>query len=215
MIATPNIRLGRGVFSLTDVSLILQMDRRRVGAWWRRYWKNKSPLGKEQFEYHLDFINLVEFYVLQQLVDAGVRPGNIFRAHGSLVQLTDHDHPFSKEEVLSAIRTDGKKIYIDWKDQIINLDGTRQLNLAIVRDFLKQLSFKEGAINKFWPRGKASSIVIDPNLQFGQPTIDGTRIEPTHLYQLHQAGEPINMIAFMYELPEKAVEDAIAFYSAA
>ncbi|MEM7575171.1 MAG: DUF433 domain-containing protein [Bacteroidota bacterium] len=191
------------------------MDRRRVAVWWQFYWENKAPLRQEQFEYRLSFVNLVEFYVLQQLVDAGVRPGNVFRAHSSLVHLTDYDHPFSKEEVLGAIRTDGKKIYIDWKDRIINLDGSGQLNLAIVRDFLKQLSFKEGTINKFWPRGKASSIVIDPKLQFGQPIIDGTRIEPTHLFQLHQAGEPINMIAFMYELPEKAVEDAIAYYSAA
>ena len=64
---------------------------------------------------------------------------------------------------------------------------------------------------RLWPLGKSKKIVIDPDHQFGQPTINGTNIIPSTLYQLYKAKEPISFIAATYDISENAVKDAIQY----
>lgn len=216
MEATAQFKLGTGVFTLSDVSEILRIDYRRVYDWWKKYWSTtKNTSVQFPKEIRLDFNNLVEFLVLKSLVDAGVRPGKIFTAHDVLAGLLSTNTPFAKKSVLDAIKTDGKQLYFEMKDQILSLDSSGQFNLSIIQAYIDNIEFLDGIADRFWPLGRASSVVIDPKIQFGQPTVSGTRIQSEVLYKMHEAGESPGKIAFMYDLRIEQVKDAITYHEAA
>jgi uncharacterized protein (DUF433 family) len=50
---------------------------------------------------------------------------------------------------------------------------------------------------------------VDPQLRFGAPQIDG--VSTASVYELHQAGEPVNLIAETWNVPKDTIEAAIAF----
>ena len=127
-----------------------------------------------------------------------------------IAQETDTQYPFATSKILS----DGHKIWYTFKDAIVNADGTRQTNFEnVIKDYVKKIDFdsQDHAI-KFYPNGRNSSVVIDPNHQFGQPIIEGTNINAEMLFSMYKSGEPIGFITNLYDLNVKSVEDAIRFY---
>jgi uncharacterized protein (DUF433 family) len=56
---------------------------------------------------------------------------------------------------------------------------------------------------------------VDPKHQFGLPTIEGTNLRAETVYRMYLAGESKALIATLYELDTKQVNDAIGFFKAA
>jgi uncharacterized protein (DUF433 family) len=54
-------------------------------------------------------------------------------------------------------------------------------------------------------------ILIDPNVQFGEPCIAGTRIPATALYNCYKGGDSIDYIARSYDIDARCIEAAIAY----
>ena len=54
-------------------------------------------------------------------------------------------------------------------------------------------------------------IVKDPQIQFGYPTIKGTRITVDTIQGLARGGEPIDLIARLYEITEEQVKACIEY----
>lgn len=217
MHAAQNFELGTGLFSLAEVSQLLRIDQRRIRAWWKRYWEHSKVEAGDSVDFsnQLSFANLVEAYVLNELVSAGVRPGRVVRAYQCLVEEWGMSQPFSREDVLKSIKTDGEKVYLKWEDTIISLDGSTQINLAIIHEFIYSLDFSDNSVVRFWPTRRTGEIVVDPQIQFGRPTVHGNRIEPVYLFQHFLAGESVRKIAFLYDLEETQVEQAVKFCQAA
>lgn len=209
-------KLGTGVFTLSDVSNILRIDYRRVYAWWRKYWQlSKENKGQFTGDHRLDFSNLIEFYVVDKMVAAGVRPSMVFTANEYITATLSIKKPFIRRDILDAISTDGKELYLDWEGELLSLNATGQFNLSIIKEFLSRIEFSDGVAERYWPNGKESSIVIDPKIQFGQPTVAGTRIQSEQVFLMHKAGESSAKIAFLYGIKEKAIKDAIEYHSVA
>lgn len=79
-----------------------------------------------------------------------------------------------------------------------------------VERFLRKVEF--GADDKaarWHPAGKTSPVVIDPLMRFGQPSVRGVSTE--RLWELSDAGDPVDYLAATYELDERIVEAAIAY----
>lgn len=54
-------------------------------------------------------------------------------------------------------------------------------------------------------------IIEDPKIQFGQPTIKGTRITVDTIQGLARGGEPVDFIARLYEVTEEQVKACINY----
>ena len=54
-------------------------------------------------------------------------------------------------------------------------------------------------------------IVKDPRIQFGYPTIKGTRITVDTIQGLYNGGEPIDFIARLYEITKPQVVACINY----
>lgn len=119
-------------------------------------------------------------------------------------------YPFASAKLLS----DGKKIWYEFKNCIVNADGSRQTYFVeFIRDFAQKIEFDSNKVaEKFWPADRKTSIVVDPHHQFGQPVIEGTNITTEAIYSMYESGEPIESIGVLYDITEKQVQDAICFY---
>lgn len=217
------LEIGSGLYTVPEISNILRLPYHKTNLWINKYWDGE--LGKVfegQYSWKIgnskaiNFQTLIEFYILILLAESGVKTREVLNAHKELSRKFNTPYPFSKKDILDKIKTEGKKIFLELGDDIISLDGTKQLNLMIIKQFFKNLDFDDNSIvSKFWPLGKDKSIVVDPKRQFGHATIEKTNIFPETIFNMFKAGEPIEFIAFAYNLDEKSVRDAINYCNAA
>lgn len=217
------LSLGNGIYTIREIARILRLPYGKVHRWLNKYWDGE--LGKAfegNYSWRVEksqavgFHTLIEFYILVQFAEAGVRTKEVLKAHKDLSEKLNTPFPFAQKEVLENIKTDGKKIFLTTDGITCTLDGTGQLNLDFILLFLKNLEFDEELIaSRFWPLGKEKEIVVDPKRKFGHPVLGSSNIYPETIYNLHKAGEPDNFIAFIYEISEQAVRHAIEYCEAA
>jgi uncharacterized protein (DUF433 family) len=62
---------------------------------------------------------------------------------------------------------------------------------------------------RLFPAGPASPVVIDPRMNFGRPSVEGIGTE--RLWELHDAGEALDDIAFSYQVDINIVKAAVAY----
>lgn len=216
-------KINNGIYTVPDVSKILRLPYQRVNYWLNKYWD--SAFGgtfESRYSWTIDntravsFHTLIEFYVFYHLSEVGVKPKEVLKAHIELSKMFDTPFPFAIKNVLESIRTTGKKIFLDSKDGVFSLDGNGQFNLDFIKMFFKSLDFDNDLVaTRFYPLGKGRNIMIDPRRQFGHPVLGLTNIYPETIYNLYKAGEPIEFLAFTYELVKEAITDAIEYCEAA
>lgn len=87
---------------------------------------------------------------------------------------------------------------------------TGQLILApIVEEFIQSVDYEEDVATRLHPAGRDSPVQIDPLRAFGQPTVRAVRTD--RLAEAFMAGDSLEGLAEIYELPEKHVEAAIRY----
>ncbi len=216
-------KLGLGIYTASEIAEILRVPYRKVYTWMNKYWDGK--LGKEfETKYSwksngqraVSFHTVVEFYVMMQFSEAGVKPRKVLEAHKELSQIFNTAFPFALKKVIDGIKTDGNTVYLKTKEGTITLDGTKQFNLDFIKLFFRKLEFSDNELaSRFWPMGKEKSILIDPERKFGHPVINGKNIYPQIIFNHHKAGDPINYIAYVYDLSEEEVNHALEYCQAA
>lgn len=94
---------------------------------------------------------------------------------------------------------------------VATVDG-QQLLTPAAESFLERVEFAEEDpqwAERVYPAGKASPVVIDPEYNFGAPTIDGISTEV--LAELVDAGEPLEEVADDYGLSPERLRHALAY----
>jgi uncharacterized protein (DUF433 family) len=223
MVFENNLKIGNGIYTIPEIAKILRLPYHKVNLWVNKYWDGELGSyfeGKYSWSIKktkaVSFHTLVEFYILIQFAEAGVKTREVLNAHIELSKKYNNAFPFAQKNILEKIKTDGKKIYLEVNGDTISLDGTRQLNLSFIKAFFKNLDFgKDDIASRFWPLGREKAIIVDPKRQFGHPIIYKTNIHPETIYNLYKAGEPVEFIAFTYEIEKKSVADAIEYCKAA
>ncbi|MDQ2719445.1 MAG: DUF433 domain-containing protein [Bacteroidota bacterium] len=217
------LAIGNGIYTVPDVANILRLPYHKVNTWLNEYWDGKlGKAFKGKYSWRIDstravgFHTLVEFYVMMQFSEAGVKPAQVLKAHSELSKSHNTFFPFAQKQIIENISTDGKRIYLDINGTVITLDGSRQFNLDFIKLFFKKIEFdKELLATRLWPLGKDKAVVCDPQHKFGQPIIDGTNIQTEAVYKMYLAKEPIPFIASLYELSEAKIKDAINYHKKA
>lgn len=112
----------------------------------------------------------------------------------------------------------GKELVLDLQKRndippaiaIVLRSGQRVFLADEASRFFKKLEFNQaGEVRRMHPAGLASPVVIDPILRFGRPAVLGVATE--RIWELFDAGEPVEQIAGGYEMAEDLVQAAIAY----
>ncbi|PQA56069.1 DUF433 domain-containing protein [Siphonobacter curvatus] len=209
--------LGTGIYTVPDVAQILRLPLTRVRRWLDEFWNGRlSATTKISYSWGkgrervVNFQTLIEFYVFFKLRELGISTPKILQAHEVSSRLLQTPFPFAS----SFLLTDSKTLFVEIGNEIlITADARLQYEIKeVMEGFCRKIEFDADKLaSKFWPLGKDRSVVIDPQRQLGQPTVQGTNILAETLHRLHLGGEDTPTIAQLYGLTQTQVEEALFF----
>jgi uncharacterized protein (DUF433 family) len=214
--------LGLGIYTIPDIGLLLGYPLYKVRRYLKKYWD--EGIGKELFGDNyswsvqnnrkaVNFYVLIELYTFFQLQEFGVNTKRVVKVRREIAKQINSPYPFANSKLL----TDGKNIWYYFQKNLITADKTAQVNFSeIIESFAKKIEFSDDFLAmKYWPKGKNSSIVVDPHHQFGQPIINGSNIVTDTIFSMYTSGEKIENLSTLYDISKKEVTDAIRFHKQA
>ena len=222
----PRKSIFQGIYTIPDAAHILKVPLVKLRRWLKteaeaeevicqestRYGLSKTGINGEGTERHINFLSLIELSTIYRLRDSGIGFVEIRAVRSELSKKYKTEYPFA----LKGLLADGRKIAkeLDKPNDylLLNAQGQRGFK-PILKDFFTRIDFEETSqlAGCYYPCGKEASIVVDPRISFGRPTIKGTAIAVETLKALSKGGEPPNQIAEQYEIKESDVEQALEF----
>lgn len=211
--------LGKGMYTIPDASLILNLPKEKVRRWIKKYWEidfvTSAGLKAEytwgdRRDKAFNFYTLIEIIAIHSFREIGVTFPRIKKARAKLARILETNFPFAHAELIS----DGKRIFLEHDKTLLELDEEQQFVFyQIVAPYCKKIDFQDKTrlARRFWPLGKDHQIIVDPNHHFGQPVIKGTNISVYTLINMLKAGESPEFVASLYELSDQSIRDTQTF----
>lgn len=168
----------------------------------------------------LSFANLVEAHVLRALRTDHDVP---LRAVRPALSYAEHELGIPRLLLSEELQTHAGELFLERYGSLINLSRSGQIALKrVLEAYLRRVERDSSSIPiKLYPfLGDTSldmprTIVIDPRLSFGRPTIAGAGIRTATLAGRVDAGESIESLSADYEVPARVIEEALVFERAA
>src|SRR3990172_5315277 len=166
-------KLGEGIYTVPDASMILHFPKTKLRRWVQQYWKSEFIDNNGRFsedcyvwgearETAFNFYTLIEIFTVLSLREIGVSFNTIKSARRELAGIFKTSFPFAAKPLMS----DGKRIIIKLgKTNLLELGtGGQTAFRKIIEPFCKKLDFNRHneLAERFWPLGKAHTTVVDP-----------------------------------------------------
>ncbi len=200
-------KLGEGIYTKRDVSSILHLPYAKVSRWMDEFWENYTfgVKGNKM----VNFKTLIEFYTFFHLRDAGFSSQKIKKIHLIISKDLGTLYPFARK-----IHTTTRDVYYEQFENLIKAASKKQFDIKpLLIPFLNRIEFNEDDIaDRYFPLENSKRVVVDPELQFGQPTITGTGIKAEVINGFYEGGESKETICKLYHLNIEQVEDVILYF---
>jgi uncharacterized protein (DUF433 family) len=114
----------------------------------------------------------------------------------------------STNQIILKLPKDGALITLMTHGQLAIPEIAKKLSLKL--DFEDVTGY--GFVHRWYPQGKRGSIVIDPQLSFGKPTLAGYGIPTSNIYDLY-LGESKNIttVSRWFDIPVSEIKTAVRF----
>ncbi len=216
--------IGVGLYTPIEASRLTGVSARKIRRWlggYSRRGKRYEPLWTPEIEAiegqpYLGFRDLLEVRVANRFIEEGFSPQRMRAAIAIARDVVGQDHPLST----NRFKTDGRSIFLELveKDEqgqnrkhLLNLVKQQYAFEKLLKPLLVDIEFDdEGAPRRWWPRGKAVRVLIDPARAFGQP-IEVESSVPTSVLAAAGEVEGVEGAARLYEVSRDAVRRAIKF----
>lgn len=213
--------LEAGIYTVPAAAELVQAPQRMVRIWVGGHKGKQNPiieneLGRVDGKVAVSFHNLMELRFVALFHGAGVKLREIRAIMNEVKDVLDHPHPFATHTIF---KTDGRKIVaqIGKKNGIDNIYDLRSKNYemqtVVMRTLKDDVIYDPAGDAVSWrPRRKiAPNVVIHPVFSFGQPILRESHIPTATLAAAAKAEKSTKATAWMYEIPEKQVREAIKF----
>lgn len=203
-----NIGLNTGIFLPSDISLILGMKQQKINRWLNMYWSEK--INYTDTTKTINFLTLIEIYVFNTFLEKGISRKKIISFHEDLKQIFNISFPFAYK----AFFYNSKEIFTTKNKCLFDTTGNYVIK-DFITPFANKIDFSEKThlANCFYPQGKSSNIIVNPEIQFGKPIIKGTRITIDVIYEMLKQKNSTEEISCWYEIDEIIVKEIANFYN--
>ena len=164
---------------------------------------------------YASFLDLVDLLFVKKFLEAGVSLQKLRRAMEEADTLIGGHH-FAQRSFF----TDGRNIYMEIRgrgDALLELlTGGQWVIAPVIRHLATEIKFNEasGFAERWFPLGPHASVVVDPRVSFGAPSIVNRGIETANVYDLYVAeNERADAVALWLGIESREVQDAVAFES--
>lgn len=187
---------------------------------WLSGYRYKRPEGyrtvgpitpRREPEEGVSFVDLVELVAIGRFRRAGYSLQKIRRIVDRCRHLFRVERPF----VELKFKKGGPEVFVQHPDEglieVLRTAGQRAWH-DILEPFLENVDYGEdGVVERWWPLGKKTPIVVDPAYAFGLPVIRGTGIRTEVILEQFRAGASIREISHDFQVPPELVEEAVRF----
>jgi len=196
------------MYSPAMASRLVGLESSRVRRWLQGY---------EYTRPYASFVDLIDLLFVKKFVEHGISVQRLRKALEEAVDLTG-DHHFAQRRFW----TDGRKIFLQIKDQPAEallelLSGDQWVIAPIIKQVAHQIEFDAvtGVSTRWFPLGKDKSVVVDPSVAFGAPTIAGRGVQTANVFDLYEGeGRSIRRVSAWLDLPSAVVQHAVEFEQA-
>lgn len=200
--------IGVGLYSVSEIGRLFDKPVGTVRSWVQKGLA-PEPIRRRFGETTvLSFHDLVSLLVVRRLRLHNISLQKIRRAEAYLREEWGLERPFAEERIY----TDGRSILaaLEHGAGLLSLDRRGQKVIyEVIRDDLSDVTYGAKHLAIAWRPHK--HVELRPEVQFGTPCVEGTRVTTSILYGLHHAGERIDVIASEYGLTPRTVVAAIDF----
>jgi uncharacterized protein (DUF433 family) len=217
-------RLSSGIYTVPDAAKLLQIDQHLLRRWVTGYPvdsafgpdQHVSGLGQLQSRgfgrgRYFGFLTLIELFTAYHLRRRGFSMQQLRRFRIELAHRFETEFPFALRGLLAS----GRKLLKEMGDCALLELGTGGQTAfeKLLYPFCEKIDF-DGTSNlaaRFFPRGRDSSIVVDPRHAFGQPVILGTNLTTAALASRLRGGESESDLAGDFDLTEQQLKEVRDF----
>jgi predicted helicase/uncharacterized protein (DUF433 family) len=207
------------IYNIQDVVQILRLGKSKIVRWFDELHNidyqypgiSYIDFGGKK-ELRISFHGLIELAAIKDLRENNIPLKDIVKARTELIERYKVDYPFASEKVLSCINKAGKKLVLD-DGYVLDLGGTKQLNLDFIKDLFKKIEFEKGLASRLYPMSNTKNIVVDPTEAGGKAFIagsDGTWVEM--IVSVYKTYQDIDRVTKEYDVTSKDVEDSLKYY---
>jgi uncharacterized protein (DUF433 family) len=224
--------LGLGLYTLAEAARLVHADRRAVKRWICGYdyvgqgpdgrlRRHSEPLWQPQYKPEdlgqgvIGFQDLLELRVVREFVRCGVPLLVVRHCLETARELFDTEYPFTKQRFV----TDGETIFHEalrsgaTEAEMLNLRTRQYAFREIVKDSLYTGIEYEGTFARRWfPELRSRTVVLDPAVEFGHPTLADSGVPTASLYASYLAeGKKRATVARLFEVTPRQVDAAVRF----
>lgn len=213
------VMLGKGVYTIAEVSKLTQMNYNRVRSWFkpRTDGKGQAPIFHSDYkevdgDFAVSFYDLIDVLVAGQFRDKySLSMKTIRRAYQVLQDDLQTPHPFCHFNLY----TDGKTIFHEAADEIDDKSlkevVSKQYFFHHIKEKLDSIDYCQAT--KLAERWNISiGVTIDPLVSFGKPTVENTRILTYVLANQYYANNKnVNLVSELYGVSNQDVKNAVKF----
>lgn len=173
----PAARFGEGVISFPQAARVIHRPTNTLRSWLRRglvgATHGRGTSGSDILSFH----DLVSLEVIRRLRDKGV---SLQRIRGLEVALRQAYPEIKRPFANRVFFTDGASVWVDLAGDdraLLELVGGHRGQLAwtaAIESFADRINYDESGAARSWDL--TEHVVIDPAVNFGTPTLRGTRI---------------------------------------
>ncbi len=209
-------------YSPTEAGRIVRLSPGRVKRWLVGYeydsagvTTKQGPIVTRQTDSsYATFLDLIDLLFVKRFLDFGFSLQKIRKALTEAKSIVGGHH-FAQRSFM----TDGRNIYLKVKeggaDNLIQLfTGGQWVIKDIILKYAEQIDFDErtGFAEKWFPNGKRGRIVLDPRVAFGAPTITGTGVRTSNVYDFYLAeDEKADEVSSWLQIGQDDVMAAVYF----
>lgn len=215
-----NSDYGIGVYTAAEAARMAGIRPATLRRWLLGYdhdGKHEPELWHPQHELSEDglllgFRDLVEARIVNALRERGIGLQTIRICMARARQIVNDERPFSTRQ----FKTDGKTIFLEItrgleEPDFIDLKRKQGTFKRVVEPSLEDLDFGEEGAERWWLLRGKRTIVADPARSFGQPIIEKIGMTTSRAVEVVRAEGSIERAAKVYEIPLRALRDALAY----
>ncbi len=215
--------IGTGLYNVSDVASLAAVSSRDVRHWafGYRYKRDKqqhfvNAVWRRDFadidEDVLSFADLLEVRFIKIFREKGVSLYAVRQAARLASEHFNSNHAFS----IQRFRTDGVRIFSEIEElgssRLYDLNRNNYTIRSIVEDSLyKGIEFGDVFAKRWYPMWPSRSVVIDPERNFGKPTIAAAGIPTAALAQGFLVEKSVSRVAAWFEISPKLVRAALKY----
>ncbi len=206
-----------GIYGIPEVALYLGVSPplisgRKVSTTKLRYWIRTSvpyiPTSayptRQRF---VTFLDLVSMRMVAMLRSEGVQLHEIRTTEQYLRKEFGLQWPFASR----GLWTYGHQVFIRLEEHLLTASKFGQQAMDFVKGWLREvridMGFDDTELASSWC--PYERVCLDPKIQFGEPCIKGTRISTHTIWSNVKAGDGLELVAKLYDLPIDDVRSAV------